>query len=112
MKKFLEEIKMAKRLEWFLLLTAAALLLLVASGNSGNTSALRTESERRLISVLDRIDGAGETDALIMESNGRTSVLVIAEGADDMSVYLRILQAVRTMFNLELSDIEIIPHAG
>ena len=112
MKKFLEEIKMAKKLEWFLLLTVAAMLLLVAFKDTAGSANLRNETEQRLISVLNRIHGVGKNDALITELNGRTSILVIAEGAEDMEVYLRILQAVRMMFNSDVSDIEIIPHKG
>lgn len=108
MKKFLDEIKMAKKLEWFLLL-AAAMLLFVSFGGDKPSSTLRTETEQRLISILSRIDGAGKTDVMISNVDGKTNVLVVSEGANDMNVQLRILQAVSVMCNSELSDIEIIP---
>lgn len=112
MKKFLEEIKMTKKLEWLLLLAVAAMLLLVVFKDTDPSENLRTETERRLISVLSGIDGVGKTDVLIAQNDGRTSVLVVAEGAEDMNVYLRVLQAVRVMFDIELADIEIISHRG
>jgi len=110
MKRFLEEIKGAKKLEWFLLAAAISILLLACLGKNDSSSALRSESEKRLISALNRIEGIGRADALISSEDGYTRVLVIAEGVDDMNVYLNIQHAVRTIVGIELSNIEIVPH--
>lgn len=112
MKRFLGEIRGVQKIEWLLLVVAVAMMLMLGLGQSDQTSSKRTEAENRLISALSAIEGIGRTDALISEKDGRTSVLIIAEGAEDMSVQLDILRAVQTMVGNELSDIEIIPHSG
>lgn len=109
MKRFLAEIKGARRIEWFLLIAAAAALLLVSFGETDESSKLRTEHEKRLISVLSGIEGAGHVDAMISEANEHTGVLIIAEGAEDLRVYLNLQRAAKTLLDVELADIEIIP---
>lgn len=112
MIRFLEEIRGAKKLEWFLLIAAVAIVLLIGFRESDAPSAARTESEKRLISALSRIEGVGNADALISEVGERTGVLIIAEGVEDINVYLHIQQAVQKIIGIELSDIEIVPHEG
>lgn len=110
MKKFLEELKGARKIEWFLLIAAVAALFLSGLDNSDDKASLRTESERRLISVLQSIDGIGTVDAMIVENNAESRVLIIAEGVEDVGVYLNIQRAVQTLCDIELSSIEIVPH--
>lgn len=112
MKRFLGEIRGVQKIEWILLAAAVAMMLTLGLGQSNQTSSKRTEAENRLISALSAIEGIGRTDVLLSEKDGKTSVLIIAEGAEDMNVQLHIQRAVQTMVGNELSDIEIIPHSG
>lgn len=110
MKKFLEEIKGVKKLEWLLLIAAVSAIVLIGLGETHNLSEYRSEDEKRLISALKRIDGIGNTDALITDNAEGPCVLVIAEGAEDIDVYLYIQRVAQTIVGCEINDIEIVPH--
>lgn len=54
----------------------------------------QTEEETRLSNILSNIEGAGEVQTMITKSDGQiVGVLVIADGAKNPMVRLRLLQA-------------------
>ncbi len=110
MKRFLEELKGARKIEWLVLLAAISILMLAGFGQSDAPEAYRTEEELRLISILRRIDGAGDVDAMIARADDGIRVLVVAEGADDAGICLRLQYAARTLLGAEISRIEVIRH--
>lgn len=89
------------------LLAAAALLLMsLGSGSKANVS----ETEARLERVLKEVEGAGKVRAMVLEDNGNVrGVLVVAEGADDVMVRLRLQNAVRTLWGMENCEIDVVP---
>lgn len=110
MKRFLEELRGARRIELFLAIAAIAVLLLVQMRNE-TISVCRTEQELRLIAILNSIEGVGQVDAMISEGEP-PGVLIVAEGADEMSVMLRLQYAVQTLLGVEASRVEIVPHGS
>lgn len=53
-----------------------------------------TEEEKRLSAILSSVDGAGEVQTMITSSGGKiVGVLIIADGAKNPIVRLRLLQA-------------------
>lgn len=98
----------AKRIEWIALAAALAVAALIwaSSGRSGQTAAA-TEQERRVAQVLSQVDNAGRVQVLIGEGED-AGVLVVAEGADDIGVALRLAQAVQTLLGVENSRIEVL----
>lgn len=108
MKKILEELKGARRIEWFLAVAAVAILLLTQCAGSDSAARYRTDEESRLISVLQKIDGVGRVDVMI--SADALGVLVVADGADQLAVCLRIQYVVQTLLGCEASDVEIVPY--
>lgn len=91
-----------------LALLAAAALLLLSSGSGSNAKA--SDTEARLERVLSEVEGAGEVRAMVLEENGNVrGVLVVAEGADDVMVRLRLQNAVRTLWGMENCEIDVVP---
>ena len=109
MKRFLEELRSAKRIELFIAIAAIAMLILSLCGDAGKTGAHFTDEEVRLSEILGRIEGVGRIEVLISEENSG-GVLIVAEGVENMETYLRLQYAVQTLVGTEISRIEIIPY--
>lgn len=109
MKKFLEELKGARSIEWFLAALAIAILLLTQWNGEASLSASGTEQELRVASILSRIDGVGKVEVMISEED-HAGVLVVAEGAGDMLVCLRLQYAIQTLMGTDTARIEIVPY--
>ena len=83
-----------KMLPWLAAALLVAVLLLMGGGDKGVAS----QEEQRIAEVLGAMAGAGkvevalfyggETDALGARTTGPTGAVVVAEGADDLSVRL------------------------
>jgi len=69
-----------------------------------------TEEERRIQSILSRIDGAGDVQVMLSsEENGEArGAIVVAPGAERIEVLLKLQQAIHTLTGLELEQIEVI----
>lgn len=109
MKKILEALHGARKIEWFMLIAAAALLVMAQFGRIDSQSAQYTEEERRLASILSRIDGVGRVEVMLPE-DGSKGALIVAEGADRIDVCLRIEYAVHAVTGTAISSIEILPY--
>lgn len=111
MKKMLDMLKGARRIGLFLALAVAAILLLqvVGSFSPGDGTGL----EQRLAGILGQIDGVGRVRVMVTENaDGKAEgVLVVAEGADDIRVCLRLQYAVQTLLGTEAARIEIVQYA-
>lgn len=78
-----------------------------------------TELEVRLENILSKINGVGKVDVMITydaepvsaESNAATSkplgAIVIAEGADNLEVRIKIQQSVQTVLGIEARQVKI-----
>lgn len=103
----------ARRLEIFLalaLVAAAALMIMGDGGTDGAQTALEARMER----TLSAIEGAGKVRVLINEGDTGEimGVLVVAEGAGDIRVYLSLQNAVRALMDIDVSRIEIVRMEG
>lgn len=103
-----------KMLPWLAAaLVVAVLLLMGGSGDKGMAS----QEEQRIAEVLGAMAGAGkvevalfyggEADTLGAHAAGPTGAVVVAEGADDMSVRLSLIRAVRTLLGLPESAVDV-----
>lgn len=76
-----------------------------------------SDVELRLERILTQIEGAGKTDVMITYQSYATSAeqeaalplgaVIIAEGADDLGVRIKIQQAVQTALGIEAHQIKI-----
>ena len=112
MKKMLDILKGARWFEVLLALVAIAILLLQFAG-SASFGSDGTELERRLSGILGQIDGVGRVKVMVTQSADGVpeGALVVAEGADDVGVCLRLQYAVQTLLGIEASKIEIVRYA-
>ena len=88
----------------------AALLALLLLRNGGGPSSYGTELETRLERILNAVDGADRVRAMVSQGqNGEiTGAVVVAEGLEDVSTYLKLQGAVMTLLGLDAGQVEII----
>ena len=117
-------IRGARGIEFLLIAVAVAVLGMAVMNTMRQPTQqmdARTDTERRLEDVLGEISGAGKVRVMVSESTneaqtafseqaagGIRGVLVVAEGAGDLRVYMEIQQAVRALLDVELSAVEIV----
>ena len=104
-----EKLRGARGLEWLLLLIAACVAALVLTRGGSDAGAQPTELEARLERVLSAVEGAGDVRAMVTEEGGAVSgVVIVAAGAEDISVRLSLMQAARALLGIGLDQIEVI----
>ena len=108
MKQLFETIRAARWLELTIVVGLICILLVLALGSGGESAA--SEEEARMQRILSKIDGAGRVSVMIARDDGGscTGVVVVASGAEDVAVMLRLQRAVQALTDLELSQIEIV----
>ena len=91
-------------------LAVAALALLAGGGLNDNGA---SPLEARLERVLESVEGAGDVRVMVLEGDGGVSgVLVVAEGAKDVAVRLRLQSAVCTLLGIENACVNVSPMEG
>lgn len=79
-----------------------------SGGAASNQSTLMDEEEQRLSSILGGIDGAGKVNVMITRNKDEiVGVLVIAEGADNYKVLLRLLDATTTALGVDKQIVDV-----
>ena len=108
MKQLFETIKAARWLELTIAIGLVCVLIVLALGSGGGSAA--SDEEARMQRILSEIDGVGRVRVMIARDDGGncTGVVVVASGAEDVEVMLRLQRAVQALTNLELSQIEIV----
>ena len=104
MKRLLETLKSARWIEALLLAALLCILLVVVSGNP----VYEESREGRIARTLSSIRGAGEVQVLLNGDEEIKGVVVLAEGAGDISVMLSLQRSVQTLTGLPLSKIEVL----
>ncbi len=67
-----------------------------------------SETERRVCRILEAIDGVGEAEVMICETqDGVESVVVVCEGADDLQVIMNVREAVAAALGTEQKAVKI-----
>jgi stage III sporulation protein AG len=87
----------------------ALALLIYSSVDKEDTKVNEMDDEEmRLSAVLSEIEGAGKVTTMIVREDGKVKgVLVIAEGAEDISVMLKLLNATSTVMGVDRSVVEV-----
>lgn len=108
MKHIFETIKAARWLELAIAAGLVCVLIVLALGGS-NESAVSDE-EARMQRILSKIEGAGRVSVMLArdDAGACTGAVVVASGAEDIEVMLRLQRAVQALTNLELGQIEIV----
>ncbi|MBO7151304.1 MAG: hypothetical protein J6V77_00555 [Clostridia bacterium] len=107
----LKKLLAIKNLKIMVIAIIIALGLIIYSDVSTNESGVVSnmdQEEIRLASTLSQIEGVGEVQTMITRNGDKISgVLVIAEGAENISVMLKLLDATATVMGVDKSIIEV-----
>ncbi len=94
------------------MLALLLLCLLFVSSKRGEGN-VKTDLEIRMERVMEKVEGAGESYVMINEEDGRVKgVLIMCEGAEDISVRLRVQEAARAILDVENERIHVMPMEG
>lgn len=109
---FVKKVFRSKKLRLVISAIIIALALIIYSGVSEKKaeeiSTVMDEEETRLSKVLSSIEGAGQVEVMIVREDGVvTGVLVVAEGAKDIGVMLKLLDATSTVMGVDKSVVEV-----
>ena len=113
--KKLRGVKNIKLIAAAFILAAALLIYSTVAGavserrGDAETAAVMNDEEQRLAAVLAGIDGAGSVETMISRgTEGEiTGVLVIAEGAEDITVMLRLMSAAATALGVDRKLVDV-----
>ena len=107
-----EKIKGIKNIKIIALIFIIAISLIIYSSVATSKQTEKTfqnEDELRLASILSSIDGAGEVETMISKSSGEiVGVLVIADGASNPLVRLRLLQAATSALGVDSDVVSVL----
>lgn len=112
--KFMESLRGARKVEYLVLILLVVVAVLFWAQNKEPNAGLSTEFESRMERVLTQVDGAGDVRVMIAQAeDGQvTGVLIVAEGADDIGVYLALADAAETLLGVDTENIEIAQMRG
>lgn len=75
---------------------------------SAPTITAQTESEKKLSAILKQIDGVGEAEVMICETEeGVQSVVVVCSGANNLGVVMDIREAVSAALGTDEKSVKI-----
>ena len=107
-----EKIKGIINIKIIALIFIIAISLIIYSSVATSKQTEKTfqnEDELRLASILSSIDGAGEVETMISKSSGEiVGVLVIADGASNPLVRLRLLQAASSALGVDSDVVSVL----
>lgn len=103
------------RLKDVFLLAALALVLIVSAWQifhteeaSETVSASMTETERKVMRLLEEIDGVGDASVIVYETEyGPQNVVVVCEGANNLRVVMNVREAVAAALGTEEKAVKI-----
>lgn len=115
---FIKKIKSIKNIQIIAVIFIIAIALIIYStvitsretktANTSNTSAVLSDDEIRLGNILSNIDGAGEVQTMITKSgNEIVGVLIIADGAANPLVRLRLIDAASTALGVDKKIVNV-----
>ena len=111
LERIRDTLRGARQLESLVLIIVFALvgLCFVGTGSLQKVSD-ETPLEARIRGILTYIEGVKDAQVMITEDEegGITGIVVVANGVSDMTVRLNVQNAVMTLLDAELSQIEII----
>ena len=110
-KGVFEKIKGIKNIKIIVLIFIIAIALIIYSNVATTKKSVQTfqnDEETRLSSILSSVEGAGEVETMITKSSGQVvGVLVIADGANNPLVRLRLLQAASSALGVDSEIVSV-----
>jgi len=113
LKRILEAFRAARKIEIVLVLVFIAVMAVIVLDKGNFAVSGANSEEMRLERLLNHIEGAGNLEVMLSGADGEyRSCVVVADGANDMRVVLKLQRAVQAALDIPLEDIEIIPSGG
>lgn len=111
-KSAFEKIKGIKNIKIIALIFIIAIALIiyssVAADKESEKQSFQNDDETRLASILSSVEGAGEVETMITKSSGQiVGVLVIADGANNPIVRLRLLSATASALGVDSDTVSV-----
>ncbi len=111
-KSMIEKVKGIKNIKIVVLIFIIAVALVIYSSVAANKQdekqSYQNDEETRLSSILSSVDGAGQVEAMITQSSGEiVGVLVIADGAKNPLVRIRLLNATSSALGIDSKLISV-----
>ena len=115
MSKIFKKYKLDSKMKDMLLILTLGILLIIAitqvfQPQNGNTQTITSpnEKEQKLSVLLQEINGVGDADVIICETEeGVQSVVVVCEGANDLQVVMNVREAVSAALGAKQSSIKV-----
>lgn len=113
---FVQKLRGIKNIQIVVAILIIAVALIIYSNvlsknkqtESASVSSVETEEESRLSNVLSQIDGAGDVATMITKSESKiVGVIVIASGARDITVRLRLVDATATALGVDKNIVSV-----
>lgn len=110
---FKAKLKKIKFKEVVLFSILAAFLLFAAWKVFGNTNnakqtATLSETEKKLVSILESIDGVGKTEVMVSETEeGEKCAVIVCEGAENIRVIIAVREAAATALGTTQKNVKI-----
>jgi len=113
LKRIAEAFRAARKIEIVLLAVFIAVLLAIILDQGAIAPSVASEAEIRLERLLSRIEGAGNVKVMLSGEEGAYSgCVVVADGAQEVQVSIKILRAVQAAMSIPAENIEIISSGG
>ncbi len=112
MKKITETLK-ANKTVLIIISLILALIFIVVIMNGGQSESVysaktMTQTEEKLTRILNSIDGVGNTEVMVTETeDGICGVVIVCEGANNLMVRGNVLNAASTALNISKNIIAI-----
>lgn len=112
LKGMFEKIKGIKNIKIIALVFIIAIALIIYSNvvasDKDEKQSFQNDEEARLASILSSVEGAGEVETMITKSSGQiVGVLVIATGANNPLVRLRLLNAASSALGIDSETVSV-----
>lgn len=112
LKGMFEKIKGIKNIKIIALVFIIAIALIIYSNvvasDKDEKQSFQNDEETRLASILSSVDGAGNVETMITKSSGQiVGVLVIATGANNPLVRLRLLNAASSALGIDSETVSV-----
>ena len=113
LKKIAEAFRSARKIELVLAAVLIAVMVLLLLGQHDAAISAPGGVEQRLEKLLCSIEGAGKVEVMLSgEESAYTGCVVIAEGADDVHVALKMQRAIQAALGILPENVEIIASGG
>lgn len=112
LKGMFEKIKGIKNIKIIALVFIIAIALIIYSNvvasDKDEKQSFQNDDETRLASILSSVEGAGDVETMITKSSGQiVGVLVIATGANNPLVRLRLLNAASSALGIDSETVSV-----